>query len=261
MKFFATFILIAICTVQVVNANADHVPKHSKQPMVSIVCPENAPANVRLAAKEVRRYVYLRTGVLLSISTSPSSESSIIFKLDKRLREQEYQLNTEHNTLTISGGSDVAVLYGAYTFAENLGIRFYIHGDVVPDGKITFKLPVLHETHMPLFGLRGLQPFHDFPEGPDWWTQDEWLSVVSQTAKMRMNFIGLHSYPFHNTNLGPEPTVWVGLSEDVNEDGTVKSADITTWYNTQKYQPYGCYKPGKTSQFSFGGADIFPTDN
>ena len=30
-----------------------------------IVCPADAPANVKLAAKEIRRYVYLRTGTLL----------------------------------------------------------------------------------------------------------------------------------------------------------------------------------------------------
>ncbi len=257
MKLFTTLLLLVFLTFLAANTKA----KTRERQLISIVCPENSPANMKLAAKEIRRYIYLRSSDLPSISTSPSSKSVIILKLDKRLGEQEYQLNTELETLTISGGSDVAVLYGAYTFAEKLGIRFYIHGDVVPDVKVAFKLPVLHETHKPLFELRGLQPFHDFPEGPDWWTQDEWLSVVSQTAKMRMNFIGLHSYPFHNNNLGPEPTVWVGLPEDVNDDGTVKSADITTWYNTQKYQPYGCYKPGKTSQFSFGGADIFPTDD
>jgi hypothetical protein len=228
---------------------------------VSIVCPQNASTNIYLAAKEVRRYIYLTTGELLSISSSLSSKSSIVLKTDKGMREQEYRLKTEGDMLTISGGSDVAVLYGVYAFAEKLGVRFYIHGDVIPDGKIAFKLPELDERHQPLFELRGLQPFHDFPEGPDWWTKDEWLSIVSQTAKMRMNFIGLHTYPFHNTTLGPEPTVWIGLPEDVNEDGTVKSANFTTWYNTQKLQPYGCYAPGKTSSFSFGGAEIFPTDD
>lgn len=228
---------------------------------VTIVCPQNAPANIDLAAKEIRRYVYLTTGELLSISSSVSSKSSIILKIVENLVKQEYRLKTEGEMLTISGGSDVAVLYGAYAFAEKLGVRFYIHGDVIPDGKIAFNLPQLDETHNPLFELRGLLPFHDFPEGPDWWTKNEWLSIISQTAKMRMNFIGLHTYPFKNKDLGPEPTVWIGLPEDVNEDGTVKSADVTTWYNTQKVQPYGCYAPGKTSSFSFGGAEIFPTDD
>lgn len=31
----------------------------------TIVCPPGAPANVKLAAREIRRYVYMRTGQLL----------------------------------------------------------------------------------------------------------------------------------------------------------------------------------------------------
>ena len=34
----------------------------------NIVCPADAPPNVKLAAKEIRRYVYLRTGKLLPIA-------------------------------------------------------------------------------------------------------------------------------------------------------------------------------------------------
>ena len=48
--------------------------------------------------------------------------------------------------LTISGGSPIAVLYGAYHFAENLGVRFYLHGDVIPDERISLPLPALDET-------------------------------------------------------------------------------------------------------------------
>ena len=77
---------------------------------VTIVCPQNAPANIDLAAKEIRRYVYLTTGELLSISSSVSSKSSIILKIVENLVKQEYRLKTEGEMLTISGGSDVAVL-------------------------------------------------------------------------------------------------------------------------------------------------------
>jgi len=164
-------------------------------------------------------------------------------------------LREQQKVLTVSGGSGTAVLYGAYAFAEKLGVRFYLHGDVVPDAKAAFALPELNETNQPLFPLRGLQPFHDFPEGPDWWTLDNWKAVVSQAAKMRMNFIGLHTYPFQNKDLGPEPTVWIGLPEDVEADGTVKRSDVTTWYNTQKLQPYGCYQRAVRTRHLWLGLD------
>jgi hypothetical protein len=224
----------------------------------NIVCPPTAPPQVKLAAKEIRRYVWLRTGELLPIA---ARGHGITLTVDPALATQQYRLRSDGDAFAISGGSEVAVLYGAYAFVEKLGVRFEISGDVIPDGKIPFRLPALDETRRPLFELRGLQPFHDFPEGPDWWTQDDWRLFVGQAVKMRMNFIGLHTYPFHNRNLGPEPTVWVGLPEEVNADGTVRVADHASWYTTAKPMPYGCYAPGKTGDYSFGAAQVFPTDD
>ena len=70
-----------------------------------------------------------------------------------QLGKQQYQLKTtkssdtqSHKLLRITGGSDLAVLYGAYRLAEELGIRFYLHGDIVPDEKIDFSLPELDEV-------------------------------------------------------------------------------------------------------------------
>jgi hypothetical protein len=230
----------------------------------TIVCPADAPANVKLAAKEVRRYVYLRTGELATIEnhrTYSNDRTYISLTVDPVLGAQEYRLKSAGQSLAISGGSDVAVLYGAYAFAEKLGVRFELNGDVLPDGRIPLQMPRLDETRKPLFELRGLQPFHDFPEGPDWWTQDDWRLFLGQAVKMRMNFVGLHTYPFHNKDLGPEPLVWVGLPEDVNADGTVKRSDEASWYTTAKFMPYGCYAPAKTGDYGFGAAMVFPADN
>ena len=157
----------------------------SMAPAQTIVCPSRAPANMRLAAKEIRRYVYLRTGKLLPVA---EIGKGILLKIDPALAFQEYRLKSAASTLTISGGSDVAVLYGAYAFAEKLGVRFYLDGDVIPDTKVPFAIPALDETRQPLFELRGIQPFHDFPEGPDWWNQDDYLVYLTQLAKLRMNF-------------------------------------------------------------------------
>ena len=156
-----------------------------------IVCPSDASAQQKLAAKEVRRYVYLRPGTLLPIAESASG-NSITFRTVQALENQEYALKSDGRSLVISGGDDIALLYGTFAFAEKLGIRFQIDSDILPDVKTPFALPVMDEKQNPLFRLRGLQPFHDFPDGPDWWTTDDWKSTVAQSAKMRMNFIGLH---------------------------------------------------------------------
>ncbi|MBN2375387.1 MAG: hypothetical protein JXD22_03230 [Sedimentisphaerales bacterium] len=230
----------------------------------TIVLPDQASDPIRLAGKEIRRYIYLRTDELLPIQNeTPKTGNAIRFALDKTLGKQEYRLKTStengKRTLNISGGSDIAILYGAYQFVERLGVRFYIHGDTIPDEKIALHIPEFDEIHKPLFEKRGLLPFHDFPEGPDWWSIDEWKTVIAQMTKMRMNFVGLHCYP--KGALGPEPIVWIGLPEDCNEDGTVKLADSTSWHNTQRYADYGCYRPMPTSGFSYGGSLVFDADN
>jgi hypothetical protein len=223
----------------------------------TVIHEPRAPANVRLAAREVQRYVYLRTDERLPIAEKrPGAGSAIALGVDQALEAQQYRLQTVSGDLHITGGSDVAVLYGVYHFAETLGVRFYLHGDVVPDKKIPFALPTLDETHKPLFDQRGIQPFHDFPEGPDWWEMDDYKTHLSQLVKMRMNWIGFHCYP--ESGPGPEPLVWIGLPEDVNADGTVKFAYPSRWFTTQG-GTFG-YNAAKTGDFSAGANLLFTDD-
>ena len=159
--------------------------------------------------------------------------------------------------LLVVGGDPVGTLYGAYRLAEHWGVRFYLHGDVVPDGKMALALPLLDERGTPLFQTRGIQPFHDFPEGPDWWNTDDYKAIIAQLPKLRMNFIGLHTYP--QGGVGPEPTVWIGLKEDVNPDGTVQLSSPSSYMNTLRGN-WG-YAAKKTSDFSFGTAQLFERDD
>jgi len=213
---------------------------------------------VKLAAKEVRRYVYLRTGELLDISCSARGPS-IVLRTVAGLGPQEYRLKTEGGSLAISGGSDVALLYGAYAFAEKLGIRFYLHGDVVPDEKIRFSLPVLDETRRPLFTLRGVNPWGSHPFGFDAWSTDDYKAIFTQLAKMRMNFLGIHCYPEGHPYA--EPTVWHGLTGDFDPQGHVKSSYPSRYYNTLITTAWGGYLPKKTSDYSFGGSLLFERDD
>ena len=220
----------------------------------SIVFPPNASANVKLAAHEVRRYVYLRTGQLLPLA---QKGEGIVLRIDHGLAAQQYRLRTDAGTLTISGGSDVALLYGAYAFAEKLGVRFYLDGDVIPDTRIPLAIPSLNESRTPLFELRGIQPFHDFPEGPDWWNQDDYLAYLGQLTRLRMNFLGLHCYP--EGGVGPEPLVWIGLTNNLTADGRVTFSYPAFWANTAK-GTWG-YASMKTSEYAGGAALLFASDD
>ncbi len=250
-----------------------------------VVVPRDASACESLAAHEVRRYIYLRTGKFLPIVTEIDhrlkKEEAIVIAGSSRqklmgsmagveinaslesLRPQSYWLKSDCNAdkvpkrLFLVGGDDGGVLYAAYRFAELLGIRFYLHGDVIPDEPIAWKLPKLDERGTPLFALRGIQPFHDFPEGPDWWNRDDYLAILGQLPKLRMNFFGLHTYPEARPHA--EPTVWIGLPDDVDKNGKVRFSYPSTYQNTLR--GYWGYTPRKTSEYVFGTAALFERDD
>ena len=242
----------------------------SSKSAVLIYLPENAGTTEMLAAKEIRKYIYLRTDELAEIcagSPERGRSTAILLVIDSLLEDQEFTLKThfaeKEKLLTISGGSPTAVLYGAYEFAEQLGIRFYLHGDVIPDKKITCRLPDLDIRKKPLFVTRGILPFHDFPEGPDWWNENDYKAIIAQLPKLKMNFIGFHTYPWRTdfNGEGPksEPLVWIGKEDEVNDDGTVKTAYPVLHFHTSD-STWG-YSPARTSDFLSGASQLFETDN
>jgi hypothetical protein len=235
---------------------------------VTIWIHESAENTVIYAAKELRRYIYLRSDILPVIregSPEPAAGISIILSIDTLLQEQEFSLKTtaqrHSKTLAITGGSPQALLYGAYEFAEQLGIRFYLHGDVIPDKKTDFSLPELDIHRKPLFVTRGILPFHDFPEGPDWWNENDYKAIIAQLPKLKMNFIGFHTYPWRTdfNGEGPkaEPLVWIGREDEVNDDGTVKTAYPVLHFHTAD-STWG-YSPANPSDFLSGACRLFET--
>jgi len=223
----------------------------------AIVIVENATPLHRFAAAELRRYVYVRTGKVLDVTTERTATARFAFSLDADLAPEAYRLKTRGDCLEISAASEQGLLYGAYAVAEKFGVRFYLHGDVVPDRPIPFAVPEIDEVAEPLFKMRGILPFHDFPEGPDWWNEDDYHAYLGQLAKMRMNFIGLHTYP--EWGAGPEPLVWIGLPEDIRPDGVVASSYPSFWHNTARGGNWG-YQPLKTEDFTGGAAQLFATN-
>lgn len=225
----------------------------------AIVHAEGAEPAVVLAAREIQRYLYARSGVLAPITTRrPAAGEAIVLAIDGTLGEESFALTTsgdgESRVLEIRAGGPTGALYGAYRFAERLGVRFALHGDILPDEPLAWDgLPDLEEEHSPLFPLRGVQPFHDFPEGPDWWDRDDYRAHLSQLAKLRMNFLGLHCYP--EGHAGPEPLVWIGLPRDVDEAGRVSHSYPSRWASTLG-GAWG-YAPVPTSEFAAGAALAF----
>jgi hypothetical protein len=248
-----------------------------KTPVAVIYIDHDADKTEDLAAREIRKYVYQRTGELLTVSKWNGSDrikgnaifvGSVSAGLMKssgysfpELGPDAFILKTvvtpEGKRLLVSGGSGIGTLYAAYHLAEQLGVGFYLDGDVIPDKQAEFKFPELDIIQNPLFSRRGIQPFHDFPEGPDWWNKEDYKAVFAQLPKLKMNFFGLHTYP--EGGVGPEPLTWIGLPDDVNPDGTVKSAYHSRHFTTIN-GTWG-YLQKKTSAYSFGAGQLYSRDD
>jgi len=242
-----TCLLPAIFLMVLAGCQTTKQASAQKETPITIVYSSQASGVERLAAKEIRRYLYLRTGKLLPIVRYDRNmdfktglivigrkdrdiikriqdNNAVLISSITALKPQQYQIKTLKSmnkpVVLICGGDEFGTLYGAYRFIEHFGVRFYLHGDVLPDKKISLKMPDLDEQGKPLFELRGIHPFHDFPEGPDWWSVDDYKAVLAQLPKLRMNFFGLHCYP--EGGVGPESAVWIGKPGDVDPDGRVK---------------------------------------
>jgi len=235
-----------------------------------ITIAEDASSLESLAATEVIRYVYLRTGKLLGVQKGVGSGDRIVVAsknrelcgdLGQHLGPQQFLLKTgtaNGESITwIVGGDPLGTLYGAYRFAEKLGVRFGLDEDIIPDAPLTGGLPHLNEAGKPRFALRGLQPFHDFSVGPDWWNLEDYRSVLSQMAKLRMNFLGLHTYPSWNPATGPEANVWIGLPEDVDDEGNVRFGYEAGVVTTQRGW---AVTPFPTSRYAAGAGLLFEND-
>lgn len=197
---------------------SEHLDLAGDGAAATIVVPAGATLPEVLAAKEVRRYVYLRTGELLPLTATgvlpqgdvvlvAAEADPLVEDLDESIGYANApggflikSIEQEARTILVITGSDPdATLHGAYRFAEHLGVSFGLEGDIIPDEPIALELTDYDEVATPLLETRGLLPFHDFPAGPDFWNTDDYLLVVGQMPKLGFNFIGLHTYPRWST--------------------------------------------------------------
>lgn len=145
---------------------------------------------------------------------------------------------------SIIGSTNFGVLNGVHSYLEAHGVRFSLEGPLLPTpARAALQAPQVGFVYgsEPVFTQRGLQPFHDFFSGPDWWNEGKYKAVAENLMTMKANQLALHTYPYSasspvTTTGVNEPTVWVGTVDQLNADGTVNSAYPVSWANTQRVQ-------------------------
>jgi hypothetical protein len=244
---------------------------------VRVELPANAAPSLRLAAAEISRYFadmgittraaraeIVRAGAgggpadlaVALAAADPSDAAAPFFSLGGAAGPAPRLL---------VGGSDAQhVLFGAYALLERLGCTFTSAGATVPPVApdalaLAAALAAAPVRQAPAFTTRGLQPFHDFTEGPDWHGEDESKRLAEAILSMKGNVLAYHTYPL------VEPAVWVGLNSSILPGGNVTSdgAYATRWATTLEVsdgQTTWGYNPLPTSEMGYGASQLFEHD-
>jgi hypothetical protein len=157
--YFSHFKIFSIVALIILNTMRKNAVKYETPippgiPKLRIIISKDCSAIEQFAARELRRYIYLRTGSLINIETTTDNVpewgdiialgnknrsfikrlamdgwiESLLIGLEPQSTLSSDLSNRQKNS-TAAGGDDVGALYAAYRFIENMGVRFYLHGD------------------------------------------------------------------------------------------------------------------------------------
>ena len=238
---------------------------------VAIELPAAPHPRLSLAAAELRRYladlgVTPRSARASIVTAGGGAGAALTVALAvapaAAAAEPYYSLSSgAPGRLAIEGSDAQHALFGAYALLERLGMTFTSAGPTLPArapdvAALAAALAAAPVRQAPVFTTRGLQPFHDFAEGPDWWTEDETKRVAEAIISMKGNMLAFHTYPL------VEPAVWVGLNTSILPGGNVSSvgAYATRWATTLEVsdgQTTWGYNPVNTSDMGYGASQIY----
>lgn len=223
------------------------------------------------AAKELQKYLYQLSGTHVPIVTETEGmeltnafvlgtleANSQIGAVKEELEsiagtgaeghegEQGYMLKKAGSTLYIGGTDDEGALYGVYGLLDDYyGIGFYFSGDVIPEEKTALYMPEVEEAKTPRQYMRGVLPWTNFPQSATVYSTEDWMHIIDQMARMRMNFLNIHNYNGQNGH------------NEMFHNFTYDGYTSRNWNPTAKTgHLWGC--PGwDVNKYLFGASDLF----
>jgi len=136
--------------------------------------------------------------------------------------------------VVVVGGGDAGVLYGVYELLELVGVRFYLSGDSMPRRGPLF-VPEVNLDRSPTVRLRGFMPYTDFLPGPTTWDLEDYVAVIDQAARLRLNLFSMHFYTF-------EPVGQFQFKGRARTEAFWDTSRTTRWHK----------RPGRLSEFVVG---------
>ena len=124
--------------------------------------------------------------------TDPSVSAREIIEAAQKSEELVEEISSTHPDTLQEQASPLAAMYATSTAMEQLGVRFHLHGDSMP--RPGGRAPTLHTAlarlsklrllQTPSMSVRGILPFHDFAQGPDWWDRNDYEFTFEQLAEL-----------------------------------------------------------------------------
>jgi len=198
-----TVLLLLLASVVTTAATAarDYSPGQ-----VVIVRPESANDLVDLAATELQRYAYVRTGTLPQIRTEPAANRPAILLrtgasgrlpaggLDPAQNHAIYVESESPLRMVVHGASPVSTLWAACSLIESWGFGFYLGGDTVPPRDLAFKARVFEATYEPALATRGSLPWLNFLNSPTTWNLQDYKTFFERMSRQKANLVMFHVY-------------------------------------------------------------------
>ena len=134
---------------------------------IAICVDPDADELERFAACELESYLEKLFGIRAGITSAPADEADTRFVLglkgrphvDPALRDggtpdlsdQGHLVRrVSGDTMVLAGGSPAAVCWAVYELVERYGVRYLVHGDVLPERPGPFGLPDVDEALEPV---------------------------------------------------------------------------------------------------------------
>jgi pimeloyl-ACP methyl ester carboxylesterase len=144
LLFLAASTLTASPVVLVENGRSAH----------RICLPPQASAAEQRGAVELQRFLEEMSGARLPVAEQCGSDPGILLKYAPEYGAEEFSLKTVGSNIVITGGRPRGVMYGAYTFLEKLGCRWFSSSlSRIPKRK-TVRIEELDDRQKPAFEMR-----------------------------------------------------------------------------------------------------------
>ncbi|MEO6435787.1 MAG: hypothetical protein ABIP55_08500, partial [Tepidisphaeraceae bacterium] len=178
---------------------------------VTVVIAPDAPELEKFAANELCGYLNKLFGVDVTPAPSIAGSAKAVFLIGNPttnllVSKTDFPSVSDQGiivksvaidgrpTLIVGGGSAQATLWAVYDLVERWGVRYLLHGDVLP-ARRAFEMPTLNVAEEPNLRVRQWRVLNEHAMGPISWGMADYKPVIDQLAKLRFNRLLLYIWP------------------------------------------------------------------